>query len=63
MKSLLRMSMLILAVTIVTIGCDSTKHRSVRTYEHDEAPPPERRTDGGESGEYEMESPGEMVVE
>ncbi len=62
MKNFLRISVLTIAAAALTFGCATEKHRSVRTYEHDEAPPPEQSKNADE-GEWQMESKGEMVVD
>lgn len=62
MRDYLRLAVLTIAVAGLALGCRSSSHRSVRTYEYDEEPAPEQREEpAGADSEYEMVSPGEMV--
>ncbi len=56
---------LLAAVALIgfAAGCATSSHKSVRTYEYDENPPPERQEESESGSDYEMTSPGEMVVE
>jgi hypothetical protein len=53
----------------VLLGCATSSHKSVRTYEYDDRPSGQRTSRPSEtervedSGEWQMAAPGEMVVE
>jgi len=57
------------AATIGLAGCETSSHRSVRTYEYSNEPPRARQTDPDpdpapdrpSEGDWEMVSPGEMA--
>ena len=61
MQRYLRLSAIAMAAAVLTLGCASSSHKSVRTYEYREEPPPEQRQPVETESEYEMVSPGEMV--
>ena len=57
-----------LGLAVATIGCKSSSHKSVRTYDYSDDPRDARRVQQPietereiESGDYEMVAPGEMV--
>ena len=46
------------------VGCETSSHKSVRTYDYnDQGRVQERQPDEELNSEYQMVSPGEMVVE
>ena len=56
--------MLALTAVLGVTGCETSSHKSVRTYDyHDEAQAPEQRPQEERDSEYHMVSPGEMVVD
>ena len=61
MRRYVRVAMTALLAAGLAVGCASSSHKSVRTYEYDEEPPPEQKQPEVGSAEYEMVSPGEMV--
>lgn len=59
-----RFCVLALAAVIASvgsIGCESSSHKSIRTYEYDDAPARDRQQDDQLDSEYKMTSPGEMT--
>jgi hypothetical protein len=49
-------------LTVLAVGCETSSHKSVRTYEYSDEPPPEQQSQADEfESEYEMQSEGEMV--
>ena len=42
-------------------GCQTSSHKSIRTYEYSDEPHPVRSTDDELTSEPQMQSPGEMV--
>jgi hypothetical protein len=56
--------MLALTALVGLAGCETSSHKSVRTYDYrDEAQAPEQRPQEELNSEYQMVSPGEMVVD
>ena len=52
------------AALIGAVCCETSSHKSVRTYDYsDQGQAPERQPDKELNSEYQMVSPGEMVVE
>jgi len=57
------------AATVLVTGCQSSSHKSVRSYDYNEEPPDSRRAAQmepereEEEGDWKMVSPGEMVVD
>ena len=52
------------AALIGTAGCETSSHKSVRTYDYnDQGRVPQQQPDEELNSEYQMVSPGEMVVE
>jgi len=53
------------AVSLIgAAACETSSHKSVRTYDYnDQGRAPERKPDEGLNSEYQMVSPGEMVVD
>ena len=52
------------AALIGAAGCETSSHKSVRTYDYnDQGRAPQRQPDEELNSEYQMVSPGEMVVE
>ena len=45
-----------------SVGCATSSHTSVRTYEYSDEPQRERVADDELGCEYQMQSPGEMVL-
>lgn len=47
----------------LAVGCETSSHKSVRTYEYNDQPPPEKRSQSDElDSEYKMQSEGQMVA-
>ena len=46
-----------------SLGCKTSSYKSVRTYEYSNAPPPSQTQEREESTEWQMQSPGEMIVD
>ncbi len=44
----------------LSLGCDTTSHKTVRTYEYDDTPKEKRSESDKLDSEYKMESEGEM---
>ena len=44
----------------LSLGCDTTSHKTVRTYEYDDTPTEKRSESDKLDSEYKMESEGEM---
>jgi len=52
------------AALIGAAGCETSSHKSVRTYDYnDQGRAPQRQPDEELNSEYQMVAPGEMVVE
>ncbi len=52
------------ATLIGAAGCETSSHKSVRTYDYnDQGREPERKPNEELNSEYQMVSPGEMVVD
>jgi len=52
------------AALIGAAGCETSSHKSVRTYDYnDQGQAPEQKPDKELNSEYQMVSPGEMVVD
>jgi len=62
---LLGCAMLALTALVGVAGCETSSHKSVRTYDYrDEGRPTERANEAEEQdSEHHMVSPGEMVVD
>ena len=54
-----------LGLAFTLAGCARSSHRSLKTYEYNEEPAPseQKQPQQATSSEYQMVSPGEMVVE
>ena len=50
-----------IAVLIITAGCHTSSHTSVRYREREEHPSARQTADDDLTGEYQMQSPGNMV--
>ena len=61
MRKYVRIATAALMAAGLAVGCASSSHKSVRTYEYDEKPPPEQKQPEVGSSQGEMVSPGEMV--
>ena len=61
MRKYVRIATTVMMAAGLAVGCASSSHKSVRTYEYDEEPPPEQRQKEVGGSEGEMVSPGEMV--
>ena len=64
-QKLLACTMLALTALVGVAGCETSSHKSVRTYDYrDEGRPVQRENEAEEQdSEYHMVSPGEMVVD
>lgn len=60
---------LAIGATALVLGCETSSHKSVRTYEYNEQPRGERTAQPTETervedaGDWQMTKPGEMVVD
>lgn len=52
-----------LSVVGGSFGCRTSSYKSVQTYEYSNAPPLWQTQDLEESTEWQMQSPGEMIVD
>lgn len=63
MRSLRKMMLCGLGACVVlcfALGCESSSHKTVRTYEYNDAPEKKRSESDELDSEYKMESEGEM---
>jgi len=56
-----RFGLAVLFIAGLVVGCETSSHKTIRTYQYNDEPPPKRSQSDELDSEYKMQSEGEMV--